>query len=159
MPCFSFLSLRFHFHTCVFYTEPDLERHENVNHQRGATGPLREKRCHKPHSPKKNVLVGLVHSLFLSLCIDDTWSPCFVALCMCSVYTRMPCIFNRDSMLQGNVSNGVTALSILAQVLWPCCFSVLITHPPTTSVATREQQYLHNGRISNCSTISMPSAV
>ena len=30
---------------------------------------------------------------------------------------RMPCIFNRDSMLQGNVSNGVTALSILAQVL------------------------------------------
>jgi len=87
---------------------PGIERHENENHTWGATGPPREKRCHKPHSPKKNVLVGSV---------PFSWLSFLVALCMCSVYTRMPCIFNRDSMLQGNVSNGVTALSILAQVL------------------------------------------
>ena len=109
MPYFCFLSLDSVFHSSVFYFHrPGIERHEMRITHGVPQAPLREKRCHKPHSPKKNVLVGSVPFAWLSF---------LVALCMCSVYTRMPCIFNRDSMLQGNVSNGVTALSILAQVL------------------------------------------
>ena len=109
MPYFCFLSLDSVLTVVSFiFTDPELKDMRMRITHRVPQAPLREKRCHKPHSPKKNVLVGSVPLSLLSF---------LVALCMCSVYTRMPCIFNRDSMLQGNVSNGVTALSILAQVL------------------------------------------